>query len=46
MVSVEKASIQDFINFYQISVLNPKFLMGIFIGSMVTYVFPPSRSKQ
>jgi len=39
MVSVEKASIQDFINFYQISVLNPKFLMGIFIGSMVTYVF-------
>lgn len=39
IVSVEKASIQDFINFYQISVLNPKFLMGIFVGAMVTYLF-------
>ena len=39
VVSVEHASIQDFINYYQISALNPKFLMGIFIGAMVTYLF-------
>jgi K(+)-stimulated pyrophosphate-energized sodium pump len=29
VVSVEHASIQDFINYYQISALNPKLLMGI-----------------
>jgi len=38
-VPVAKASINDFITFYQIHVLNPKFLLGIFIGSMVTFVF-------
>ena len=38
-VPVAKASINDFIAFYQIHVLNPKFLLGIFIGSMVTFVF-------
>ncbi len=38
-IPAAKASIADFIAFYQINVLNPKFLLGIFIGSMVTYVF-------
>lgn len=38
-IALEKASIADFINFYQINVLNPKFLLGIFIGAMVAFVF-------
>ena len=29
----------DFIDFYQIHVLNPKFLLGIFIGGMAVFVF-------
>ena len=38
-VRVDKATVMDFINFYQIQVLNPKFLLGIFIGGMVVFVF-------
>lgn len=38
-IALDKASIADFINFYQINVLNPKFLLGIFIGAMVAFVF-------
>ncbi len=38
-VKVDNATVSDFINFYQIHVLNPKFLLGIFIGGMVVFVF-------
>ncbi|MDD4309809.1 MAG: sodium-translocating pyrophosphatase [Candidatus Cloacimonetes bacterium] len=38
-IPLAKASIADFISFYQINVLNPKFLMGIFVGAMVAFVF-------
>ena len=38
-VSLDEATIADFINYYQINLMNPKFLVGIFIGSMVTFVF-------
>lgn len=38
-VRVDKATVMDFINYYQIQVLNPKFLLGIFIGSMAVFVF-------
>lgn len=38
-IPVEKATISDFISFYQIHVLNPKFLLGIFLGGMVAFVF-------
>ncbi len=38
-VEVSKASVADFINYFQINVLNPKFLLGIFIGAMVAFVF-------
>ncbi len=38
-VRVDKATVMDFINFYQIQVLNPKFLLGVFIGGMVVFVF-------
>jgi len=39
LVSVQTASIADFINYYEIHVLNPKFLLGIFIGSMTAFLF-------
>jgi len=38
-VRVDQATVMDFINYYQIHVLNPKFLLGIFIGSMAVFVF-------
>ena len=38
-INVKNASIQDFINYYQISALNPKYLMGVFVGAMVTFLF-------
>jgi len=38
-ITVEQATISDFINYYQIHVLNPKFLLGIFLGGMVAFVF-------
>jgi len=38
-VAVEKATISDFMNSYQINLMNPKFLIGIFMGAMVTFVF-------
>ena len=34
-----KAGIAYFINYYQINLMNPKVLTGIFLGSMVTFVF-------
>jgi len=38
-VKVASATVMDFIDFYQIHVLNPKFLLGIFIGGMAVFVF-------
>ncbi|MBM4399113.1 MAG: sodium-translocating pyrophosphatase [Candidatus Cloacimonetes bacterium] len=38
-IPVSEATVKDFITFYQINVLNPKFLLGIFIGAMVAFVF-------
>ncbi len=38
-IDASKASLIDFIQYYQINPLNPKFLLGIFVGAMVTYVF-------
>lgn len=38
-VEVTKASLNQFIAYYQVNPLNPKFLLGIFIGAMVVYVF-------
>lgn len=38
-IPINKATIKDFIAYYQIHVLNPKFLLGVFVGSMVAFVF-------
>jgi len=38
-VEVAKATISDFISYYNIDIMNPKFLVGLFMGSMVAFVF-------
>jgi len=39
LVNVKKASLRDFANFYDATVLNPRVLIGVFIGCMATFVF-------
>lgn len=36
---ISEAGILDFIDFYQINLMNPKVLVGIFIGSMMAFLF-------
>ncbi len=36
---IEKASLLDFMNVYQVNLMNPKVLMGMFIGSMMAFLF-------
>jgi K(+)-stimulated pyrophosphate-energized sodium pump len=38
-VKVAEATIVDFMNYYQIHLMNPKVLIGIFIGSMMSFLF-------
>lgn len=38
-ISLTKANIIDLINYYQVHVMNPKFIVGAFIGAMVVLVF-------
>jgi K(+)-stimulated pyrophosphate-energized sodium pump len=38
-VAVNEATIADFMNYFQVNLMNPKFLIGIFFGAMVTFVF-------
>jgi K(+)-stimulated pyrophosphate-energized sodium pump len=38
-VEATQATLLNFIEYYQIHMLNPKFLMGIFLGAMTTFVF-------
>ena len=38
-ITVKSATISDFMNYYRINLMNPKFLVGIFVGAMVTFVF-------
>ena len=39
LISVETAKLQDFGNYYNFSVMNPKVLVGCFLGAMATLVF-------
>ncbi len=39
IIPLEKATAADFISLFKINVLNPQFLLGIFIGAMVAFVF-------
>ena len=36
---VEKASLLDFMNIYQVNLMNPRVLLGMFIGSMMSFLF-------
>lgn len=38
-VKVQTASLYDFMNYYEVNLMNPKVLIGIFIGSMMAFVF-------
>ena len=38
-IPIEKASLYDFMNFYNVNLMNPVVLGGIFIGSMLVFVF-------
>jgi len=38
-VETAKATIANFMSYYNINLMNPKFLVGIFMGAMVTFVF-------
>ncbi len=37
--ALSEAGILDFIDYYQINVMNPKVLVGVFIGSMMSFLF-------
>lgn len=39
VVQVTEATIPDFMDYYQVTLMNPKVLVGVFIGSMMTFVF-------
>jgi len=38
-VETSKATIVDFMNYFQVSLMNPKVLVGMFIGSMMAFLF-------
>ncbi|OVE79974.1 sodium-translocating pyrophosphatase, partial [bacterium I07] len=38
-VAVETATLTDFMNYYEVNLMNPKVLIGMFIGSMMAFVF-------
>ena len=39
LINVKYAKLQDFGNYYDFSVMNPKVLVGVFLGAMATLVF-------
>jgi K(+)-stimulated pyrophosphate-energized sodium pump len=38
-IETVKANFSDFMNYYEVNLMNPKVLAGIFIGSMMAFVF-------
>lgn len=38
-IEIAKANFADFMNYYQVTLMNPKVLVGIFIGSMMAFLF-------
>jgi len=39
IVEVKKARMADFMKFYDVTLMNPKVLVGLFVGAMSTFVF-------
>ncbi|MDR2735416.1 MAG: sodium-translocating pyrophosphatase [Puniceicoccales bacterium] len=38
-IAVSEATMNDFINYYGVHLLNPKVLMGLFVGAMMSFLF-------
>ena len=38
-VNISEKSISQFITFFDVSIMNPRFLTGLFVGSMITFFF-------
>ncbi len=38
-IPLVKANIVDLVNYYQVQIMNPKFIVGSFIGAMIVFVF-------
>ncbi|MBI1248726.1 sodium-translocating pyrophosphatase [bacterium] len=39
LIHVHQASLSDFSNYYEANVMNPKVMVGIFVGAMATFIF-------
>jgi len=39
IVETERATLTDVMNFYQVTLMNPKVLIGVFVGSMMAFLF-------
>jgi K(+)-stimulated pyrophosphate-energized sodium pump len=39
IVEIQKASLMDLMNYYNINLMNPNVLVGVFIGSMMAFMF-------
>ncbi len=39
VISTPNATLLDFMNYYEVNLMNPKVLIGIFVGSMMAFVF-------
>ena len=38
-IEITKANFSDFMNYYEVNLMNPKVLVGMFIGSMMAFLF-------
>lgn len=39
IVEVQKSTLMDLMNYYQVNLMNPKVLVGVFLGSMMAFMF-------
>ena len=39
VINSRKAKVPDFVRYYEVSIMNPKVLVGVFMGVMLAYVF-------
>jgi len=39
VIPLAQASLKDFMDFYDVTLMNPKVLMGVFVGSMMAFLF-------
>jgi len=45
IVNVKTASVTDFVNAYNLTIMNPKLICGLFIGAMMAFVFSAMTMK-